>query len=626
MNKVIEQLEKLNKLLLVVSLFFTATFPVASQSDVLFQQFKAFGVNPAIPNDTLFIKLKQAKDFPSKYKRTLDIIKFHEAKGTIDSIIFYGNKLYVEAVNAPHKNNDAYLAESCYIVGKGKLEKGLFDEALKWFFKGIDYTDKHFETDDYVRNRIGIGSVKAVRGNTNEGKKIIEECIVNTKNDTLKNIAITELAVIHYSEGDFSASKQLFYKAQTYFQQVNLTKKSLQTDLWLSSIYYKEGDLDQALTTCYHVFNEALALEYFTLYAKAGSVIGNIYLAEKDFENAKKILSTVHINSIQWGNFEIERQAILKLQEAYAKTGDYKNAYALMTQLNRVNNEILVSQNKQQVNELEFQYKTAEQAQEIAWQKAQKFYILIGFVIVLVPVLALLYMYYQKLQTQSKLTKTLEKVSQQKIAALLKDQELQLVTASLKGQNIERKRIAQELHDSIGGNLATIKLQLSNMRKINKENLIQQIDDTYVQVRELSHNLMPNKFKNTAFTLILSEYIARASQSSQEEITLQLYPKDKLNKIDEHIKIEIYKVIQELLTNALKHAEASQIDIQLSLFNNNIKLLFEDDGKGFEIDKIKLGLGFQNLKDRLKKMEGNLCINSSPNRGTVIDIDIPLTK
>ena len=77
-------------------------------------------------------------------------------------------------------------------------------------------------------------------------------------------------------------------------------------------------------------------------------------------------------------------------------------------------------------------------------------------------------MYYQKLQTQSKLNKTLEEVNQQKITTLLKDQELKLVKASLEGQNNERKRIARELHDSIGGNLATIKLQLSNKSFIKK--------------------------------------------------------------------------------------------------------------------------------------------------------------
>ena len=111
---------------------------------------------------------------------------------------------------------------------------------------------------------------------------------------------------------------------------------------------------------------------------------------------------------------------------------------------------------------------------------------------------------------------------------------------------------------------------------------------------------------------------------SNEEITLQIHPKDEIDKIEENLKVELYKIIQELLTNALKHAKATQIDIQLSVFNNSIKLLFDDDGVGFDQEKVKYGLGFQNLKDRLKIIKGEMFINAFPDRGTVIDIDVPL--
>lgn len=609
------------QVIITVLLFFT--FKAMSQSEGV-QGFKAFGVNPTIPNDSLFFKINTAENFKAKYDATFDLIEFHREKGNLDSIIYYGNKLYTETTKNKLIDKENHLSKVSSIVAEGKLEKGLFDEALKWFFKGIEHSNSELNDELFIKNRIGLGIVKYVRGKEEEGKAILEECIENAPNEKLKHDAIFELGFIYYTRKKFEKAKENYEKARLFYVAEGFVKEALKTDLWLGRILQKEGKIDEALDLCYNVFNESLSRGFYTLYAKAGNVVGNFYLKEKDYENAKTILSTVYINSIQWRNLEIERRAILGLQNAYAETGDYKNAHALMTQLNRVNNEILVSQNKQQVNELEVQYKTLEQKQEIERQKTMKAYILIVFLIVLIPVLALLYMYYQKLQTQSKLNKTLEEVNQQKITTLLKDQELKLVKASLEGQNNERKRIARELHDSIGGNLATIKLQLSNKSKLEEESLIKQVDETYNQVRELSHNLMPKKFKDSAFTTIITEYINNVKALSKERITLQIHPADEVDQIDENLKVELYKIIQELLTNALKHAKATQIDIQLSVFNNAIQLLFEDDGVGFDQEKVRYGLGFQNLKDRLKTIKGNILINSFPTRGTVIDIDVPL--
>ncbi|MEQ3498154.1 ATP-binding protein [Tenacibaculum sp. SSH1-16] len=588
------------------------------------QGFKAFGVNPTIPNDSLFSKINKAKDFKAKYDATFDLIEFHREKGNLDSIIYYGNKLYTETTKNKLIDKENHLSKVSSIVAEGKLEKGLFDEALKWYFKGIEHSNNKPDDELFVKNRIGLGAVKYVRGKEEEGKAIIEECIENAPNEKLKHDAFYELGFIYYTQREYDKARENYNKARLHYVAEGFVKEALETDLWLGKVLKEEGKITEALDVCYYVFNESLSKGFFTLYAKTGNTLGILYLKEKDYENAKKILSTVYINSIQWANLEIERRAILGLQNAYASTGDYKNAHALMTQLNRVNNEILVSQNKQQVNELEVQYKTLEQKQEIERQKTMKAYILIAFLIVLIPVLALLYVYYQKLQTQSKLNKTLEEVNQQKITTLLKDQELKLVKASLEGQNNERKRIARELHDSIGGNLATIKLQLSNKSKLEEESIIKQVDETYNQVRELSHNLMPKKFKDSAFTTIITEYINNVKALSKEQITLQIHPTEEVDKINENLKVELYKIIQELLTNALKHAKATQIDIQLSLFNNTIQLLFEDDGVGFDQEKVKYGLGFQNLKDRLKTVKGNILINSFPSRGTVIDINVPL--
>jgi len=201
-----------------------------------------------------------------------------------------------------------------------------------------------------------------------------------------------------------------------------------------------------------------------------------------------------------------------------------------------------------------------------------------------------------------------------------------VVRASIQGQHIERKRIAQELHDRIGGNLSAIKLMISSSLDRSKiyKKVTQQIDDTYELVRDLSHNMTPKKFIEYPFTNLLKEYVDNIKSSNQQIISFDPYPEDKLNTIEEKLQIEIYAIFQELFTNTLKHAKAKKIDIQLHIIENTIKLLFEDNGIGFNQEKKNLGIGMQNIKNRLETINGVLYIDSVIGRGTVFDIDIPI--
>ncbi len=260
-------------------------------------------------------------------------------------------------------------------------------------------------------------------------------------------------------------------------------------------------------------------------------------------------------------------------------------------------------------------------------QKSIKNIILISFVILLIPVIGMLIIYYQKLQTQSELNKKQKEIGAQKINALLQDQELKLIKAAVEGQDKERGRIAQELHDGIGGNLAAIKLQLNAVTtQVQSESLStinMQIDDTYEQVRDLSHNLIPKKFSKNNFCDVLEEYINNIGEASSIDVSFIPYPRAEVDTIEENIQMEIFKIIQELITNTIKHAKASSIELQLNVFDDTLSVLFEDNGVGFDTSKNAEGIGFENMKNRLQKIAGTVHVDSMINRGTIIDISIP---
>lgn len=243
--------------------------------------------------------------------------------------------------------------------------------------------------------------------------------------------------------------------------------------------------------------------------------------------------------------------------------------------------------------------------------------------------MGLLFQYYKRFKVQRLLNIKQAEVSSQKIDGILKEQELELIKASIRGQDKERKRISQELHDSIGGNLAAIKLQVNHLNASDFSTIQRislQLDETYQQVRNLSHTLLPKKFSQNNFLEVLESYLKNISEASKIKISYIPYPKKEINELDENIQIEVFKIIQELLTNTIKHAKASEVEIQLNYIENILNVMFEDNGIGFETKNNSKGIGFINLENRIKKLNGSFAIDSKLKRGSIFNIEIPIAE
>ena len=608
-----------------------------SSQDTTVISFKAFGEKPTKTNYLLLEKLQNVDNFNEKALILIDLANFHIEKGNLDSIAYYGNKLFTESL--AHKN-DKYASIAANVIAIGKRKRGLYDEAIKWHIKGISFAKKSSDNELINLHTFGLGVAYTLRKEYTKALDTFDACLTQTKDEKLKHNIFKNKGDVYLVQNKFTEAENQYIKALTFFKQHNMLKQALEVSLKLGVLAEKQHDNTSAFKYYNTVKNKAEKNEFYDLYFQAQNRIGRVYFMTKEYQNAHKVLSTAYTNAITWDNLEYQKTILSNIKRVYLAQEDYKNAYNVMTQYNRISNTIQKNQNKKEINELEVKYNTLqkenqihllekeqlEKQSEINRQKALKINLLIGFLVILIPVVALLYMYYQKLQTQSKLNRIQEEVNQQKVKNLLKDQELELIKAAIEGQHKERKRIAQELHDSIGGNLASIKLQLSSSAK-NNENyqlIAKQIDDTYNQVRDLSHNLIPKKFNENVFTSLVSQYIKNIKKDNKTHITFSPHPEKEINALSEKLKVELYKIIQELLTNAFKHAKATHIDIHLNKLDNTLKLLYEDDGVGFSVPHSENGVGLNNIQHRLDALSGVIHIDSLPNRGTVIDIDIPI--
>lgn len=257
-------------------------------------------------------------------------------------------------------------------------------------------------------------------------------------------------------------------------------------------------------------------------------------------------------------------------------------------------------------------------------EKINTYYIVFIFIFI-VLIFLLLYAYKQRV-------KSIKQRDELHALAMEKEKQnskISTLTALLEGQEKERGRLARDLHDGLGGLLSGTKLQLSILDPHQSENIeegisksINQIDGAVEELRRVAHNLMPDLLMKYGLVTAIQEFASRMSNSALNIHTEFI---NYSNSITEEKQLLIYRVIQELVNNAIKHAKASEIIIQISEEDNVLHLTVEDDGKGFDLANLdfRKTAGFHNIESRVQFLKGTMNITSQLNIGTSIELQIP---
>ena len=191
----------------------------------------------------------------------------------------------------------------------------------------------------------------------------------------------------------------------------------------------------------------------------------------------------------------------------------------------------------------------------------------------------------------------------------------------------QRKEIASELHDDIGQKMVLLKMKLNQLNLSDKNVLYNDLEDVYTRIRELSHMLKPAEIDELGLKFSLQTLVNKVSSDSALEGYFSYLGEEE--KFNPEIELSIYRIVQESLTNILKHAEAKEFSIQLINNNHELKLIISDDGKGiprkyFESKDLKnYGIGLFGMQERVNNLNGSIKINSAPMEGTNIIIKVP---
>jgi two-component system NarL family sensor kinase len=196
----------------------------------------------------------------------------------------------------------------------------------------------------------------------------------------------------------------------------------------------------------------------------------------------------------------------------------------------------------------------------------------------------------------------------------------------------ERARIAADIHDDLGPILSVIKFNIDNVQAADEKETAQlekasiYIDDLVTRIRKIARNLMPTALERKGLIVAVDEFVGQISDASSLSIT---FLHELIPDLEQQKAINIFRIVQEMAHNTIKHAHAKELLIQISALDGCIRLLFRDNGQGFDYEKAlkeSKGLGLRSLKGRTEIMGGNLIVESKEGVGSAFLFEIPINK
>jgi two-component system NarL family sensor kinase len=352
----------------------------------------------------------------------------------------------------------------------------------------------------------------------------------------------------------------------------------------------------------------ALTINYFNL--------GVLYKSKRKYPQSLDALQNCLQYAAKINYTDMQSSAVNEIADLYEQTGDYRQSLIYLKRHMALNTLSNTSQAKT-IDELQTKYEITQREDQVLQQQfeiTKRNYWMTGIFVIILLMLFIGFIYYKQ-----------TKLKQRNIA----------MQAIIETEESERKRIAQDLHDSVSQTMTAAKINLTviggelpfvnDAQKKRFEKAIRLVDDGFREVRTISHNMMPWALHETGLALVVKQFIENIESDA---IVINFFSRGFDMPFDATTEIILYRVLQECVNNVMKHADAGRLDISLIRDEKNISLTIEDNGKGFDTADpgIHDGIGLNNLKSRINFLNGNVELDSEVGKGTLVSVYIPLTS
>lgn len=539
-------------------------------------------------------------------------------------------RLNLEALDiAKRSHTGDYLPGGLFNIGSNYNNLGNYDQALDYYFQAAELMEKINDTGGLATVYDNIAGVFTNSGQFEKAFKYNLKACENARktNDTL------------------SLTKTLINKGNTEYQMGRMTDaiQSVSAGLELAQ-HIRHPYLESiGLNTLANIYNrQAHFRKGLREAGKSLSIARNIQSRYAEVEALKTITASYAglknndscivyaLQALEAGketSFTSNQYVLYnELATAYAGKNDFRHAFEAITISRRIQDSINKIEVERKMQKLESQYIVAQNEQRIISlerdKKQQQLFIgtLIA-AIVAGSLLALLL--YRNIQVKKRTAEQIAMAKEKEIMQLQSEQQLLAARYILQGQEDERSRLAKDLHDGLGGLLSGIKLALANNNDIpgsSQQQALMQLDNAMAEMRRIAHSMMPEALVRFGLTDALGDFCASFASNSQCKVHYQVFGIQQ--RLHHDMEIGIYRIVQELVNNAIRHSGASDVYIQLVHDENSLHLTVEDNGCGFDKQQAgnKPGIGLRNVSSRVDYLNGQLDIQTEKDLGTTITI------
>ncbi|MGZ4042427.1 MAG: tetratricopeptide repeat-containing sensor histidine kinase [Bacteroidia bacterium] len=586
-------------------------------------------------------------------------VALNESAKCPNSPVFYESVFAISTVYDQRDLHDSVVALILPIIKNPKIKISTYHKArlehklssayisLLKLKEGLDFSLaalKDFESIKDERNAtnmlINISNIYIQQNNFKQADLILrqaEQKAIHLNKRTVGNVYNT-LGILYAEHQLYDSAERFFLLSTTAREEL----KDYSSLAWnynnLGGLYVLKGETGKAITYLEKAMNSFKINENIVGQGAIANNLGELYVKlgnnKKALENYSLARQLYNIS----GDDDNLENLYSNLSNYYENLGDFKTAYqysdSLIVLKDTLHGRMLDEKIAELQTKFDFEKKNlliANQKDEIIIKEEQnqlKNTIIISILIVSVLLGLSGLLFYQRKRLKQKEILNQERIKQQELRS----------KAILQAEENERTRIARELHDGIGQQLSAAKLNLdalANNLKLNKpedsllfKNVLDLMDESVKEVRQVSHSMMPNTLLKTGLASALREFINRISGAGGLKINLGIIGlNERLDQMTEQI---LFRVLQEIVNNIIKHSGATEVTIQLIRAEEELTLMIEDNGVGFNAaEKLKDesgGIGLKNIKSRIEFLNGHINFDSFPGKGTTISIEVPLGK
>lgn len=515
--------------------------------------------------------------------------------------------------------------------------RGLLEKAIENFLQTIQYY-----TDLNMTLELGMSynNVAACYTDLKEYEKSLEfyqkALAIKRKTNNLSEIGgtLANIGSMQYELGQYAQAKATYQEALDMLKKSGDNRYLGQVYNGLAAVANEEGNYQTALDYYQRAFEVSQSTNNQVLFVSTRIQQSTLLVQLGRWQEAEHYLQEA-LKIAEAENMRLDLEKIYgQLVKLYAQQNQYQKAYQYTQQLMAIRDTLYDQDRAKLIAEMQTKFETQQKEQENQLLAAEnqitalelkqakrknreQIYLSGGLGVLLILGGAVGYNRY-RLRMQKRHT----------------EEQKHWFQAVVEAEDKERKRIAMELHDGLGQILSTARLNVQCLdttvkqaepeEQSNYNTALKLIDDSCEEVRNISHNLMPGALTKMGLEAALNDLTNQVNRARQVELKTEIdLEKGSLTEAQE---IMIYRIIQELINNSLKHSEASQIQLTIAEDAGQLKVTVKDNGKGTHIARLKesAGIGWKNLNSRITLLNGHLTVNTAPGKGTAYHIQVPM--